>query len=924
MQSGSSFSLFLKLLCLVLFSIGAISAPASTIHIPGDQPTIQAGINAAGNGDTVLVAPGIYYENIDFKGKAITVTSSAGPATAIIDGSGTAGMPVVVFKTRELRTSVLSGFTIQHGGTQTASSQASGGIFVSGAAPTIRNNIVTANQCSGIFANGGALIQGNIVSATQYDNFGSQYSYCQQAGTGVVVQGTVSVGAYTHVELIGNTIQNNTQAVGYGGIAVAAAEGTLIQGNIITNNSGMTAGGIGTYNTQAVSIIQNLIYQNSSTGSGYERAGGISILSPQHGTSIPPKALIAQNTLGGNSLQNGIAGETATELNLAGAISGYTVINNILAGGSSSVPAINCSVNFASLNPTPVVIDHNEIYNSAGAACGGACSNQTGNLGNISTNPVFVSPGSDFHLASSSPAIDSGSNNAPDLPSTDLDGNPRIQDATQKGYPVVDMGAYEYPGLLDGGSMTTALISSLNPSDYGQSVVFTATVTDASSTTGAPTGTVTFTDGTTILAAPSLNPASSTSASTSFATSGLSAGTHSITATYTPATGLPSNASLTQIVTGVATTASVTSSLNPAPYGSSFTFTATVTSSSNSAGAPTGTIMFMDGSALLATQQLVSSNSATSRAELSISTLSAGSHIISAVYTPTGGFVASAATLNQTIIGISPTTTTLTASPNPSIVGSTVTLLSTVSSTSPGAGPPTGAVTFTADGTTLLGTQPIVATSSTTSQASFAVNTLTLGGHAILASYNATGNFMSSTAAITETIVSPADFTITTTSPNLTIKTEHHLTTKVTLTSIRSFADNVSVACSNLPAHASCTFDRTSLQLLPNGTATTNVTIDTDDVRGYAHNESPKALSSITYALLPASLLTLLAARRRRSLVRLLLALIAIGTLTLTVNGCSGLYPKSTPPGTYTINLSGAGANTNLTHTQAITLTVTP
>ena len=63
---------------------------AATIHVPADQPTIQAAIDAAADGDTVLVAPGTYYEDINFHGKIITVTSEQGAAATVIDAGGQA------------------------------------------------------------------------------------------------------------------------------------------------------------------------------------------------------------------------------------------------------------------------------------------------------------------------------------------------------------------------------------------------------------------------------------------------------------------------------------------------------------------------------------------------------------------------------------------------------------------------------------------------------------------------------------------------------------------------------------------------------------------------------------------------------------------------------------------------------------------
>jgi serine protease len=211
--------------CLVpafLVVLTCVSAPASTIKVPADQPTIQDGINAAVNGDTVLVAPGTYNENINFNGKAITVTSSGGPKVTIIDGGNL--NTVVSFVTGETNASVLRGFTIQHG--------SNSGVYIDFSSPLIKNNIITNNTASW--------------------------------GGGLYILGQSSA----HV--IGNTIIGNTAYSGGGGIGLFAAGSVRIENNKFTkNNGGGQGGAFWIVNEADEIIVQNLMY-NDVASSGTE------------------------------------------------------------------------------------------------------------------------------------------------------------------------------------------------------------------------------------------------------------------------------------------------------------------------------------------------------------------------------------------------------------------------------------------------------------------------------------------------------------------------------------------------------------------------------------------------------------------------------------------------------------------------------
>ena len=282
---------------------------------------------------------------------------------------------------------------------------------------------------------------------------------------------------------------------------------------------------------------------------------------------------------------------------------------------------------------------------------------------------------------------------------------------------------------------TTALTSSQNPSNFGQLVTFTATVTAQQGFyKGTPTGTVTFTYGSTTLC----NAVTLSGGVATCAYSALPVGSDVVTAAYSgDGNFAPSSGTVTQTVNQASTTTGVASWLNPSTFNQQVTFTATVTGQFG--GTPTGTVTFSDGVTTLGASPL-SSGTAT----FSTGSLKSGLHSINAVYSGDSNFTGSSASLNQTVNQAS-TTLALTSSVNPSGFGQSVTFTATIMPQY--GGQASGTITFK-DGATTLGSAAVSGNA-----ASLTTSGLAVGTHSITAIYGGDSNFTGSTSTVLSQVV---------------------------------------------------------------------------------------------------------------------------------------------------------------------------
>ena len=413
--------------CLFVLVMSASSAVAQTTRVVDDDgqgtavncddptaafATVGAAIAVAASGDTILVCPGSYIENINFGGKAIVARSTAGPAVTVLDGNAVDS--VVTFATGETSTSILEGFTIRNG----RAPFDGGGIRIVSASPVIRHNLIAGNTaCSALgllIDSGSPLIEENTIANNRQPTCG-----------GGTMGGAISIRGTSSAIIRRNLITGNGGVYSGGGIGMNSAGSPTIESNVISGNSAAQGGGIGMINNTSPLIRGNLIIGNEA-----QSGGGVYWLVP--GGSTGP--LLVNNTIADNSSPQG-SGVFADGID-----QNARLWNNIIVAAPGQT-AVFCGNLGDQLAPA---FFSNDVFSATGATYAGTCADQTGINTNISADPLFVDASvSDYHVLPGSPAIDAGNNAATDLPGSDLDGHARVLDGNGDTVAAVDIGADE-------------------------------------------------------------------------------------------------------------------------------------------------------------------------------------------------------------------------------------------------------------------------------------------------------------------------------------------------------------------------------------------------------------------------------------------------------------------------------------------------
>jgi len=463
-------------------------------------------------------------------------------------------------------------------------------------------------------------------------------------------------------------------------------------------------------------------------------------------------------------------------------------------------------------------------------------------------------------------------------------------------------------------TITSATVSALpNPGTAGAPVAVTATilVTNGAAT---PTGTVTFASGATALGSAPVGAGGKATINPVF-----TPGPYTIVATYAGDTndGGSVSAGYPLTIQIAATTTTLTSSSNPSVVQSPITFTAKVASIGG--GTPTGSVTFLADGTSIGSASL----DATGSASFTTAALLAGNHQITASYAGDGNDSPSTSSGLTQAVNTIPTITDLAAStttgPNPQVILVAVVLDST------GPGPvPTGTVTFT-QGTTVIGTAPLDASGVAT-----LTPNLANGSFQVVAAYGGDALHTPSTSPAVSVTNPPAGFSLSVTPASVTMATSQNTNVAVELMSNAGFTDTIELGCASLPAGVNCHFASISAKLTANATQSVQLTIDTNSPLSggaSAMNSQPGDRGAWMAGLfLPLSMFfgwILWRFRKRHAAVFTLMLVLLLSGAAVLVTGCSGFTQNSVAPGTYVIQVVGVGADSNITHYQNVTLTIT-
>ena len=367
-----------------------------TLKVPSDYPTIQAAVDAAADGDSVLVAGGTYTESLIVeKSIAIGCDVNANPDPCIIDVSGMVVVGIT-FRGEGTKGSLLSDFTIKGGN----GDDYGGGISCeNGAAPTISDCIIVGNTAR-LFGGGLSCYNSSpiIAGCTITNNMAGYY------GGGIYCYNSSPI-------IAGCTITNNMAGYYGGGIYLEANSSPEISNCMITGNStALCGGGIACAIASSPlitnsTVADNLVNGETFDGITYSQGGGIYM----YGSCMPT---ITNSVFWNNVAIQGpeIYMESESILKI-----GYSDIKGGKDNVSGDMPT---STSISAASTTNSILDWSDT--------------------NKNSDPRFVdAKAGDYHLAADSPCIEAGTNVVVDPESSDFEGDPRILGL------IVDIGADE-------------------------------------------------------------------------------------------------------------------------------------------------------------------------------------------------------------------------------------------------------------------------------------------------------------------------------------------------------------------------------------------------------------------------------------------------------------------------------------------------